>query len=228
MNKKAVVFAAFFPVVFRAGVYIDALKHYYPLSEYDIYIGLNTSYPGADQMLIRNGFTNIAYTPKHLEVNSDASAFQCALQLLKSSGKEYEIVHFLHTKGVSYGPTQSWMTSCNDYFIGYCKNKLIIEQKLMEGKYGGISLVGRKEPQMWGYGKELSKYCSKFPTDKVEDIMSLITFYGMLGSIVKQFLDNCDSSFFSDKLERYYFEATFPLLVDLMGYNRAYLAMWEK
>jgi hypothetical protein len=104
----------------------------------------------------------------------------------------------------------------------------MVEEKLKDDKIGGIGLVGRSEKDMPGYSQELMKHIDIPTFGKVEDIMSLITFYGMRGSIVDFFIKNCKKEFWDTRLDRYWFEATFPTIVDLCGYNRAHLAVWEK
>jgi hypothetical protein len=73
----------------------------------------------------------------------------------------------------------------------------------------------------------MSKNGYKFdPKNEVENIMSLITMYSIKGSIVKEFVQNADPTFFTDKLDRYFFETSFPLIIDRMGYKRKHLVMW--
>jgi hypothetical protein len=224
-KKDAVIFAAYMPRIERAHIYIDALKYYYP--ECDIYIGLNTSVPEFETLLINNGLMNITKVDPNIEVNSDASSFQAALKTLKNTNKNYEKIHFLHTKGVSYPSDAQWKSSYESYFLGYCKRKFEVENGFnSNSEIGGVSYVGRKEPMNnSGYSIALEKYY-KFPRPIVENMMSLITFYSIKGSIVKNFINNCDDTFFTDKLDRYFFETSFPLIVDRSGYTRHHLVIW--
>ena len=41
------------------------------------------------------------FVSEDLNIDSDASAYQLALKLLKESGKEYKLIRFFHTKGVT-------------------------------------------------------------------------------------------------------------------------------
>jgi len=225
MKKDAVVFAAYMPRIDRAFIYIDALKYYY--SNCDVYIGLNSSVPEFETLLRNNGFNNITKVDPNIEVNSDASAFQAALKTLKNTNVQYDKIHFLHTKGVSYQSDGQWKSSYESYFLGYCKRMLEVQNGFnIEQIIGGVSYVGRKEPMNnSGYSTSLDKYCN-FKTTNVENIMSLITFYSINHHIVKEFLHNCNDSFFTDKLDRYFFETSFPLIVDRFGYKRHHLVMW--
>lgn len=223
---KAVVFAAFLPNIQRSQIYMDHLKKHY--SDCDVYIGLNSSFPGAEEYLKSNGFHNVIHVPKKLEVNSDASAFQAALLLLRSKNIEYETVYFTHTKGISYADPNSWMTSCRDYFVGFCERRNLIDESLKDPLIGGVSYVGRKEPMNnGGYSKEMDDYCPTLKQTETDDIMSLITMYGIRGNIVKYFIDHCKDQFYTTKLDRYFFETSFPLIVDKSGFKRHHLAMWD-
>jgi hypothetical protein len=224
--KNAVVVAMFLPNSYRAEVYVNAIRKHF--SDCDVYIGLNSSFIGVEQYLNQNGFFNIVYVDKKLEVTSDASAYQAALKLLKSKNQEYKNIYFIHTKGISYPEPERWLTSCRDYFLGFCKQRDRIDALLEETEVGGAAPIGRAEPMNnGGYSKDMDKYCPNMKQTDVEDIMSLITFYGIKGNIVKHFLDNCIPEFFTTKLDRYFFETSFYLIVDKMGYKRKHLGIWQ-
>ena len=222
---NAVVFAAYFPNRHRVQIYLDTLKKYY--KDCDVYIGLNSSFPGANEYLESQGFPNVIQVTKALEVNSDASAYQAALLLLRSTNKNYDIIYFSHSKGTSYPEETRWKESCNDYFIQFMSRRSEVDN-LISDTIGGVSFVGRKEAMNTsGYSKEMDVYCSILKQKEVEDIMSLITMYAIKGSIVKYFLDNCITSFFTNKLDRYFFETSFPLIVDKSGLQRHHLIIWK-
>src|SRR5690348_819586 len=105
--KSAVIFAMYLPTQFRAELYVNAVKKYFP--DCDVYIGLNTSFIGAENYLNQRGFNNVVHVDKKLEVTSDASAYQAALKLLKSKNIEYKNVYFMHTKGISYPEPDRWL-----------------------------------------------------------------------------------------------------------------------
>lgn len=224
--KNAVIFAMYLPNPARAQIYIDALKTYF--GDCDVYIGLNSSFIGVEKYLNQHGFFNIVYVNKNLEVASDASAYQAALKLLKSKNIEYKNVYFIHTKGISYPEPERWMISCRDYFLGFCRQRNKIDENLELENCGMSAPIGRAETMNnGGYSKEMDKYCPGMKQTDVEDIMSLITFYGIKGSVVKHFLDNCIPQFFETKLDRYFFETSFYLIVDKMGYKRLHLGIWK-
>jgi hypothetical protein len=121
------------------------------------------------------------------------------------------------------------MISCRDYFIGFCLKRYEMDEHLKApARPGGVSLVGRKEPMdNGGYSKEIDAFWPKAPHTKVDDIMSLITMYAIKGHIVKYFIDECTPEFYTTKLDRYFFETSFPLIIDKSGCKRHHLAMWE-
>ncbi len=223
--KNVVIFAAWMPRIDRAQIYVDKLKEHY--GDCDVYIGINPgSVPEFEALLRANGFSNIVNVDPEIAVNSDASAFQAALFLLKESGKTYKTVYFLHTKGVSYATDKEWMDSCESYFVGFCIRRNLVDAEIIKDGIGGVSYVGRNEPMNGsGYSTVLDKYY--WPKEYgCENIMSLTTFYAVRYSIVKEFLDECIERFFIDQLDRYFFEASWPLLVDRAGFKRHHLVMW--
>lgn len=223
--KDAVIFAGWMPSIHRGKIYVDALKHFY--GDCDVFTGLNSSLPYFEYDLYKAGMYNVTRTPLHLEVNSDASAFQSALRTFKNTKNTYDKVHFLHTKGVSYQTDEQWMGSCRDYFIGYCNRRNLVKEAFQsDPTVGCVSYVGKVEPMNnSGYSTSIGKY---FTTEQqnVEDIMSLVTFYSFDFKVLKQFLDTCHPTFFTDKFDRYFFEACFPLVCDKLGYKRKFLQMW--
>lgn len=224
-SKDAVVFACWFSVPERCNQYIDAMRNNFPNE--DVYFGINPSSSNYHKTLPLLGYENIELVNENQVVNSDASAYQAALKNLRNSGKEYDNIYFIHTKAMSYPQEQIWFSSYDSYYLGFFRQLQTIRNILdTETNVGGVSYVGRNEPMNdSGYSKALDKYM-KFPTDNVENIMSLLTFYTIRGNIVNKFLKNTSEDFFTDTLDRYFFETSFPLIVDKMGYKRHHLVMW--
>lgn len=224
-TKNAIVFAGWFPNLERSPFYINDMKKNF--KNIDVYFGVNPSNTNYHKTLNLVGYDNVAITPPERVVDSDASAFQTALQLLKDSGNVYETIYFIHTKGISYRDDAAWMSSYDSYYLGFFRQLAEIEKVLSSNQLiGGVSYVGRVEPMNGsGYSTALDKYYN-FGENPVANIMSLLTFYAIRGSIVNNFIQNVNSSFFTDKLDRYFFETSFPLIVDKMGYERYHLVMW--
>jgi hypothetical protein len=224
MMKRALIFAAYMPNVRRTLKYTDTIKRYF--HDCDVYIGINSCTPVFKQLLHGEGFTNTIEVDRSIEVNSDASAYQAALKLLKSQGKQYDTFYFTHTKGASYPDDQQWIVSCDSYFTGFCERRSIMNDKLREPNVGGVSYVGRAEPMNGGgYAADIAKYYNP-QFSEVADIMSLTTSYVIKGEIVHQFLNTVKPEFFTDRLDRYFFETSFPLIVDKYGLKRDHVHMW--
>lgn len=224
-NKDAVIFAGWFPDLERSSLYIDDMKKVFPHE--DIYFGINPAGTNFHKTLPLIGYDQVAEVSDERVVTSDASAFQAALKLFKDANTAYDTVHFIHTKGMSYKDHNAWMSSYESYFRGYFRQLAAVRNNFAtEPTIGGVSYVGRKEPMNGsGYSTALDKY-AEFPTTEVENIMSLLTFYSMRGTLLQTFVNNVNDSFFTDKLDRYFFETSFPLIVDRMGWKRKHLVMW--
>lgn len=225
-TKNAIVFACWFPNLQRSPYYINDMQKNF--KDIDIYFGVNPSGTNYHKTLNLIGYDNVAVTPPERVAPSDASAFQTALELLKKSGNEYETIYFIHTKGMSYTDDSAWMTSYDSYYLGFFRQLKEIEKVLSSNELvGGVSYVGRKEPMdKSGYSTALDKYYDFEANMPVANIMSLITFYAIRGNIVKKFLDGVKPDFFTDTLDKYFFETSFPLIVDKLGYERHHLVMW--
>jgi hypothetical protein len=225
--KNAVIFAGYFPHPHRIDIYLENLKKHF--SDCDFYIGLNSSFPGTEEYLNKKGFNNIIHVPTRLEINSDASAFQAALLLFRAKNIEYDNIYFLHSKGTSYVTDVQWQGSCNDYFVGFCIRRHLVDEAIKLDGIGGVSYVGRKHPMdNGGYSIAIDELRPNPKQTHVDDIMSLITFYAIKGNIIKDFVYNCREEFFNTKMsDRYFFESSFPLVVDKAGYKRHHLVMWD-
>jgi predicted subunit of tRNA(5-methylaminomethyl-2-thiouridylate) methyltransferase len=224
-TKSAIVFAGWFPNLERSPFYINDMKKNF--KNIDVYFGVNPSNTNYHKTLNLIGYDNVAITSPERVVDSDASAFQSALELLKNSGNQYETIYFIHTKGISYKDDAAWMSSYESYYLGFFRQLAEIEKVLEKNEsVGGVSYVGRVEPMNGsGYSTVLDKYFD-FGNNAVANIMSLLTFYAIRGKIVNEFIQNAKPEFFTDKLDRYFFETSFPLIVDKMGYERHHLVMW--
>ena len=90
--KKCIIFASHIPTPDKLFVGVESLNKFVEsFSDYDVYIGINNScqawYDCLEQYSKKlNLFQET--TPEHLLIDSDASAFQSALRLLKMSGNK--------------------------------------------------------------------------------------------------------------------------------------------
>lgn len=232
MKENAVVFSSWMPpgVIHRGNIYLSFIRDYFP--DCDIYVGVN---PDSDLVwvdLIESIFpdANIALVDPEMAINSDASAFQSALKSLKDADHQYKNVYFMHSKGISYPTDSQWYISCRDYFMQFAEKRKEFDKLLESETVGGWAHVARKfDMSSSGYAKNIKAFIENVDTkDRYTETMWLLTHYAIKGEIVKWFLDNCDQSFFDKKLDdRYFFEASFPLIVDMYGRSRINEVFWE-
>lgn len=80
--------------------YITMLKNNF--SDCDIYAGINFTANSNIENKLKNSELNIQYeriTNPAFHILSDASSYQLALKMMMDSGKKYDVVWFVHTKG---------------------------------------------------------------------------------------------------------------------------------
>lgn len=196
------------------------------LSDCDFYVGFNhsTSESFKKDCLAKAPVVSHATCPKHLEAMSDASAYQTALKVYKENKKEqYKNIFFVHNKGASH-PHPNYI---NDYLVKFLRNRQEAETILEQKEYGGYCLYGGICNDMSTYWNNLIKDTSKFSYDKPMDVMWWCTIYVIKAEIVDKYLENIDTNFFETKLDKYFFEASFPLICDKFGYLRYTKEYWD-
>lgn len=215
-KRSAVVFASYInnDDALRLGLrFLDVFQSKFV--DCDIFIGINPCQKQQEWInAIERSPLNIkfALTTPDLVMDSDASAYQTALRLLKESKYEHEQVWFGHTKGATSGNYD-----ITDRYI----NNLFLKREVVDELFGN--------PEFGIYGLE----CALHP-EKIEDrisqyrtynsdplmIMFLYSFYVIRGNIVYDFVHNCLEEFFTHKLkgDRYFFERDFYQIVFMQGY----------
>jgi len=164
MAKDCVIMSSWIPSIDRIQPYVDVLVKYY--SDCDIYVGVNPS-PHAElwlQKLKDTGLNIIGgITPEHLVVKQHTSAVQTALKLYKESDVEYDLVHFIHTKGISYNKQEVENPAFRDYYLGYAKQIQKIRNFMEERpNYGGWGDYGIIQYQ-W-FRRETPQKNPKYPS----------------------------------------------------------------
>jgi len=194
-------------------------------SESDVYIGINYSSIAEVEEVIKE--YNINCTLSRLEdesrySQSDASAYQLALKLLKDSNKKYEYYWFVHTK--------SGVNSHSDYLRTWYIEKLIgrkthIEDFLSHNRdFGSYGLLGLEFDENRNY-QETDTEIHLFENIKTEALkynhapfFYIHSLYVVNRDCIQTFFDNISDRWFSSKLDRYYFEGVFPFVVSRSGY----------
>jgi hypothetical protein len=233
MNKNAVVFSSWLPpqVVYRGGLYLSYIKEFF--KDCDIYIGVNhnsdLSWVDMIELNMNMENVNITLVDPELSVNSDVSGFQVALDAMRNSGKQYDTVYFMHSKGTSYPFDHQWYISCRDYFMQFAEKRVECDSELQKDDVGGWAHIARKfNMNESDYYKLMKSFIELDISNSAQDNMWLITHYAIKGEIVDWFFKNCTPEFFTTKLEdRYFFEVCFPLIIDAYGKKRVNQVFWE-
>jgi hypothetical protein len=219
--KKCIIFASHIPTSDKLFVGIESLNKFVEsFNEYDIYIGINNScQEWYDCIKDYSKKLNIFYetTPDHLLIDSDASAFQSALRLLKSTGNKYEIYWFGHTKGATSGSHEIRKQITNIFW----DKKEIIEQKIIKEGFSIYSpYMGVTSTKNY-MNTSLTLFINGYKND---DLSSYFTFWVHKGEVINRFLDESKDIFYNNKLidfrttddkyflDRYFFERDFPMV----------------
>ncbi len=219
----AIIFASCIPTedkLYIAKEFFEVFEQQY--RDTDIYVGIN-GVPCAEYLQYLEEIKkklNVQYkiTTKNLEVKSDASAFQTALKLLKDSKKYYKYIWFGHSKGV-FNPSHVWrIENINELF----KKRKEITELLNTTNAGSYALLLTKVPNK-GLSKDVLEQFYKFKKAYFNSYLYLHTMYVLRGRYVHNFLNACNSSFFTSNLveelgaDIYMFERDFPQIVWRQG-----------
>lgn len=194
--NKAIIFASYIPTKEQIYIGLEFLDLFRDLYEdYDIYVGVNPSCQEWLDMLNQRGI-NYNITPDNLIVNSDVSAYQSALSLLKKSNKKYDLYTFAHTKGV----TSNAHTFRAEVFERFLGKKFVIE-KLFEQNQE----IGLYSPWVTTCSTKnsIQKSLDVFLGDsecKNTDTMTQYTFYTIRGCIINDFIENVKPIFWGSKI----------------------------
>ncbi len=256
MKKDCVILSSWVPSSNRMEPYIRVLVSYY--SDCDIYVGVNPS-DYAElwiQKLKESGLNIIAeITPKNLVIPQHASAVQTALKLYKDSDTEYNLVHFIHTKGISYLNQPIENQAYKDYYLTYA-TKITEIREFMEknpsyggwGDYGIIQYqwfrrekpVGTKIHDEMASDENSTKIVheyfdwSRFYPFKYTPMRTqwMTGFYTIRHNLLNNFINNCSDDFLNKNIindmgfDIYMFETHVAQIVCRQGYLRYIDKMW--
>ena len=232
VDKDAIIFSSFIPDSRALEVgrsFLEVFEKYF--SDCDIYIGINNGSLDEWEDLIIKSSLNIYYekVQKNLTVDSDASGFQVALELLKTKGLKYRLVWFGHTKGATENTPER--DQLRKYFINdfFARRKNITSNFIRHKKLGafGLDISVLPSSEHGRLDKDLEKIV-QLPF-KASNIFYLHTFYVLRGSIVYKFLKKCKSDFFHKNIvtelgyDRWFFERNFACIAEKQGYYMKYL-----
>jgi len=170
-------------------------------------------------------------------MDSDASAYQSALRSLKESGKDYDIVWFVHTKS----STRSvFMHLVLEIFERFINRRDLVEDSFSNPKIGAfLPYMARVDDRHISGPLDVILPSSEH---KHIGVSSYYTFYAVRGSVIKHFVENADPSFWDRKItswrypleggeidgslqpfDRYFFEREFPMVFERLGLSHDYL-----
>lgn len=225
-NKSCILFACTILSEDRLHVLTEFIEQFQSnFSDSDLFIGINPdSIPVVEELLLNSGLRIKAMSrvSEELYTESDASAYQLTLNLLKQSKIDYEYCWFIHTKG--------GVNSHSDYLRKWYMDNFLEHRSDIENfirdlpEIGSYAMLGVEFDRYRTYSEQdellpiFSKEITKdFPFPFIE-YFYIHTLYLIKGNIVKNFFSIIPSEWFQTKLNRYYFEGVFPFLVSRTGY----------
>jgi hypothetical protein len=202
-----------------------------------VIIGFNPSKFVNDGIEIIQKCTNINIlydvVEDYLVCDSDASGFQCALNILKKQNNRFDLYWFLHSKAVTTNRDVEREYMINDFISNRNKIESLFSENDFIGSYGDMMIhLGTLKPGHKFTSPTISgNYLEKFYDFNIKMPLEYFyakTFYVIKGKILNNFIDGCKLSFFSKPLnidenitnqtDRYFFERDFIRVVDKMGY----------
>lgn len=165
--RNAVVAGVWFDIKNRANDFVNHLVKYY--SDCDIFIGINPC-PEYDYFIERLNETNLkvvtGIVPQHLIIKQHTSSTQLGIKLLIDSNNEYNIVHFIHSKGSSYNDYH-YNRAFTQYIVEYGQKRDYIEEFLNTNQdYGAFADYGGIQMQ-WFIREGINKQDLKRPFENV-------------------------------------------------------------
>jgi hypothetical protein len=226
MNKSCIVFACTIYTEDRLFTLKEFLHQFEKnFTDSDIYIGINPgTLPSVEKILQESNLSIVAVgrASSELYTQSDASAYQVALKLLKDSGRTYDTIWFLHTKGGVNSHSdylRKW------YIDNFLEDKSYIENFLADnpgiGSYGLLGVEYNTDKQYLETDTEVALFqnilSKEFPYTHV-NFFYIHTLYVIKGEVLNKFFSTITGKWFNSKLDRYYFEGVFPFIVSRSGY----------
>lgn len=205
--------------------YLDVFKTHY--SDCHFYIGINYgSIPEVEEAVKSYGLAvTTTRVPENLYCESDASAYQAALKILKESDLRYDLYWFAHTKGaVNHRPGERSL-----YLTHLFSNRIAIQQFFQDYEYigsyalRGVSTSAAGDNWATFNRDHYIEICSNLITESLPythvNWSYIETMYVLNKYSVETFLSLTDENFYNTKIqERCYFEVIFPWISTRCGY----------
>lgn len=223
-KKNCVVFSSYVPTekqVPIAEFYLNCFVEFFPGE--DVYIGVNNSCREWLECLSRYRSLiplTFSVVPDHKVIDSDASGYQAALEIMRNHGKKYDKVFFCHTKGITHNDPNIFTDLESKKKVFFTKDIQNKVDDLFKSKYGLYSYACTRTID--GPIKSMDKLFNFYYS--ANDLMILESMYYIRGNVVHQFIHNCKEVFFEKNLltlgfDRYFFERDFPTISTRFGYE---------
>lgn len=226
MNKSCVIFSCTILSEERLFVLRSFLEEFKKdFMDSDLYIGINYNSVQPTEDIIESYELNVkkmGRASEELYSYSDASGYQLALKYAKDSNVSYDTYWFVHTKsGVN-----SHSDYLKDWYINnFLSNRINVEKFLSDhtniGSYGMLSLAYDEFRSYQEQDTEISLF-ENVLTDTLPythaNFFYIHTIYAIKGVVVDKFFKLITDTWYSSKLDRYYFEGVFPFIVSRLGY----------
>lgn len=198
----------------------------------DIYIGLN---PGTHKSIMEKIAATdlpiaVSFVQPDLYCGSDASGYQLALRILRSTHQVYDYYWFVHTKGGVNNRDDRFKYYLNEFVAKRDEIEPFLIQNPHVGSYGLHGSKQSADGSQWKtYGDRDGTDHGGFPIaknvvpfDKLTcthvNFSYLETFFVLKGDVVNWFIEKADESYFTTKIQnRWYFEVVFPWLSSRFG-----------
>ena len=226
MNRSCIIFACTIISEERIHVLHEFLNSFKDnFADCDIFVGINSISLHSIESIIAEYDLNIVSVSRcqnELYTNSDASAYQVALQDLNNSGNTYENYWFIHTKsGVNNHSDylRSWYIS--NFFNRRNGIETFINQNPGIGSYGLLGLEFNDEIDYGSPDCEIDLFNNTLTKDLPclrTNFFYIHTIYVINKNAMQNFFKLITKKWFETKLDRYYFEGVFPFIVSRSGY----------
>lgn len=225
--KTCVIYAAYIPDSAKLNVVREFFSIFKSnFQDADFIVGINPgSVPNLENTIKQYGLNcQFVYVSNELHTNTDASAYQKAMSILKGSNKKYDVYWFGHTKGGVNSREEERHLYLNEFFSK--RNEI----ESMFEKYPKLGSWGIRGNYMAASGKKWNIYnvdshisiCGneKFPPFNYTHVnwSYVETMYALKGEPVESFLNAVPNEFFTTKLDPWYFETVMPWVPSRCGY----------
>lgn len=229
--KTAVVFSSYVPSQDKLWVGQEILGGIKSKIGDDCQIFAGVNPPVLNEWLdvLRTYTSNIEITPERLVISSDASAFQSALRAYQPHTGKFDLIIFLHTKGIVSKQHRARKERLGLLLGQYGSVKEILSRDDLVGSYGHTLIPVAKESEgNGGIWETLDRYC-EWKCKPFKWFLDC-SMFAMKAHILDSFLAQTNDQFLNSKLttvmcpegDRYFFERDFGCIVSRQGYIQKY------